>query len=437
MVEPPLRDALEAGADRHTASKNMRLLVLLRWIGIAGQLATIAVVRHVVGIDLPTGLLLVAPALLALVNIATLLLLRHGHTVAEVELYLALVLDVLALAWQLHLTGGATNPFVSLFLLQLVVGAMLLRPVWSGMLAVSVLLCFFWLLVDFRPLPIPAGGDYFRLYMEGFVVSFLLVAVLLPMFVTRISHNLHEHDLALASARQRAAEEDHIVRMGLLASGAAHELGTPLSSLAVILGDWQRMPPVAADAEFAAEFATDVADMAAAVQRCKTIVSKILLSAGEARGEAPRITSLSQFLRQCIGEWRARFGVEIVYRDELDSDPTIVSDTVLRQAFGNVIENAAEVSDPVEVTARIADAMLVIVVKDRGPGFTEEMLAEFGRPYRSTKNRPGSGLGLFLVSNMLRKFGGTIAAENRSGGGAAVTMRLPLAAISYKSYPEA
>lgn len=432
MAEQALRDALEAGADRHTASKNMRLLVLLRWIGIAGQLATIAVVRHFVGIDLPAGLLLVAPAMLALVNVATLLLLRHGHAVAEVELYLALVLDVLALAWQLHLTGGATNPFVSLFLLQLVVGAMLLRPVWSGMLAVSVLLCFFWLLVDFRPLPIPTGGDYFRLYMEGFVVSFLLVAVLLPMFVTRISHNFHEHDRALADARQRAVEEDHIVRMGLLASGAAHELGTPLSSLAVILGDWQRMPP-APDSEFAA----DVADMAAAVQRCKTIVSKILLSAGEARGEAPRITTLSQFLRLCIAEWRTRFGVEIVYRDELDSDLTIVSDTVLRQAFGNVIENAAEVSDPVEVTARIADAMLVIVVKDRGPGFTEEMLAEFGRPYRSTKNRPGSGLGLFLVSNMLRKFGGTIAARNRSGGGAAVTMRLPLAAISYRPYPEA
>src|SRR3546814_6262633 len=122
------------------------------------------------------------------------------------------------------------------------------------------------------------------LYLQGSFVCFLLIAVLLVAFVTRINRNLRDRDAARAAARQRAAEEDHIVRMGLLASGAAHELGTPLSTLSVLIGDWKKVPAVARDGEWQA----DLADMDAAVQRCKTIVGGILMSAGEARGEAPR-----------------------------------------------------------------------------------------------------------------------------------------------------
>ncbi|NWM54803.1 sensor histidine kinase, partial [Escherichia coli] len=101
------------------------------------------------------------------------------------------------------------------------------------------------------------------------LICFALIAVLLVLLITRIARNLREGDAERAAIRQRAAEEDHIVRMGLLASGAAHELGTPLSSLSVILGDWQRMPRIAADRDLA----QDIADMQAEVARCKTIVS--------------------------------------------------------------------------------------------------------------------------------------------------------------------
>merc|ERR1712034_34987 len=105
-----------------------------------------------------------------------------------------------------------------------------------------------------RPVPLPLAppfDDPFGLYVAGSLVCFAIIAVLLVLLVTRIGRNLSDRDAALATARQRAAEEDHIVRMGLLASGAAHELGTPLSSMSVILNDWQRMPMLAKDAELA------------------------------------------------------------------------------------------------------------------------------------------------------------------------------------------
>src|SRR5205823_6848531 len=133
-----------------------------------------------------------------------------------------------------------------------------------------------------QPLPLPF--DHARgigsLYVQGMLICFVLDAALLVVFISRITTTLRGKATQLANLRQRAAEEEHIVRMGLLASGAAHELGTPLSTVSVILGDWRRMPAIAADAQLLEE----IDEMQAQIQRCKTIVGGILLSAGEARG---------------------------------------------------------------------------------------------------------------------------------------------------------
>src|SRR5690606_32156678 len=150
-----------------------------------------------------------------------------------------------------------------------------------------------------QPLTLPAGygaGGFFSLYVQGMLICFLLNAGLLVTFITRISANLRAGDLELANLRQVAAEKEHIVRMGLLASGAAHELGTPLATLSVILGDWKRMKQVAADPVMLEE----IEEMQAQLKRCKTIVSGILLSAGEVRGEASSKTTIRTFLDQLV-----------------------------------------------------------------------------------------------------------------------------------------
>jgi len=216
--------------------------------------------------------------------------------------------------------------------------------------------------------------------------------------------------------------------MGLLATGAAHELGTPLSSLSVILGDWQHMPRIAGDKDLA----QDVADMQAEVARCKTIVSGILASAGEARGIASEFTTVRHFLDDLVADWRdSRLTGTLEYADRFGPDLAIVSDTALRQVLSNVIDNATEVSPEwIGITLLRDRDEMVIEVADRGPGFAPEMLAGFGQPYRSSKGKPGGGLGLFLLVNVLRKLGGTAEAENRVPRGALVRIRLPLDAIA-------
>ncbi|NIJ35852.1 two-component system sensor histidine kinase RegB [Sphingopyxis panaciterrae] len=435
MSQPVLNSTPLPEAD--AGRRNMSLLIQLRWLAVGGQLATIHVVGGIMGIALPLAPLLGAIAMLVAINLVSLLLLRRGRAVTNIELTATLLFDVAALGWQLHHSGGLTNPFASLFLLQVVIGAILLSTRSSWAVVAAALAAIAALRVDPTPLilPAPYASDPMGLYLQGSLVCFVLIAVLLVAFVTRISRNLRQRDAALAASRQRAAEEDHIVRMGLLASGAAHELGTPLSTLSVLIGDWRAAPRLAQDSELQ----EDLSDMEAAVRRCKAIVSGILMSAGEARGEAPQLTTIRRFLGDIVADSQAvRRPGAVEFNDRFGPDVAIVSDPALRQVIGNVMDNAAEVSpDWTSISASRDGDMVVIEIADAGPGFSAEMLENFGQPYRSTKGRPGGGLGLFLLVNVARKLGGGASVANRDAGGALVRIFLPLSVLGRPEGAEA
>lgn len=415
--------------DDSTGLDNMRQLIQLRWIAVVGQIITIAVVNFGFQIHLPLREMAVVLICLVAFNIGSIFRWRDHHEVTNGELFFALLVDVTTLTAQLYLSGGATNPFSFLYLLQVILGSVLLRA-WSVWTIVGITAaCFIGLTAFYRPLALPP--DYYGMhgsYIVGTLLCFALNASLLVIFITRISHNLRAREARLHDLRERAAEEEHIVRMGLLASGAAHELGTPLSTVCVILGDWRRMPAISADAQMLEE----IDEMEAQVQRCKTIVGGILLSAGEARGDSPVATTLRTFLDALVKEWReSRSVVKFSYDNRFGGDVPIVSDSAIKQMIYNVLDNALEASPRwvgLEV-ARDGDA-LVLTVMDSGPGFQPQILAQLGKPYLSTKGRPGAGLGLFLVSNVARTLHGTLSAHNRPEGGAIVTVTLPLESIT-------
>ncbi|PDT78196.1 ATP-binding protein [Bradyrhizobium sp. C9] len=420
---------LSAPADLATNRKNMALLVQLRWIAVIGQIATIGFVQFWMGVTLPLLPMAAVIAGLVALNLVSLLWLRYRADINNRELLVALALDVAALTVLLYLAGGATNPFTSLYLLQVTLGAVLLDAPSTWSLVALVCMNFAWLTSYYRPLELPQGfAEAFNLYIAGTFIGLVLDAVLLVVFMTRINRNLRDRDLRLAALRQHAAEQDHIVQMGLLASGAAHELGTPLASLSVILGDWRRMPAFASDPEMS----QDLGEMEISVQRCKSIVTGILLSAGEARGEGSSPTTVAAFLTALVEEWRTtRPSATLYFRNAFGTDLAIVSDIALKQAIFNVLDNAAEVSrDWIELMAERNADKLVLSVTDRGPGFSREMLTNVGKPYQSTKGSSGSGLGLFLVVNVVRKLGGVVTARNRPDIGAAVKLELPLSTLA-------
>lgn len=412
--------------------KNMLQLIQLRWIAVFGQITTIAIVALVLDIRLPLAPMLTVLACLVAFNIASQLRWRRHRIVTNSEIFFALLFDVASLTAQLYYSGGIANPFALLYLLQVIIGAVLLEA-WSTWTIVAITsACLAGLALFSQPLTfqhgLAHGSSFLSLYVQGLLVCFVLNAALLVVFITRISRNQRAGDAQLANMRQRAAEEEHIVRMGLLASGAAHELGTPLATLSVILGDWRRMPKFSKDAELQEE----IGEMQAQLQRCKKIVSGILLSSGEARGESSMRTTISTFLDDLVREWRSlKPGAGFFYENRITQDAPVVFDSALKQTIFNVLDNAFEASPHWLnfVATREADS-LKLIVTDAGPGFEPAMLTQFGKPYQSSKGRPGGGLGLFLAVNVTRTLGGSLLARNRNEGGAIVEIRLPLAALT-------
>jgi two-component system sensor histidine kinase RegB len=416
--------------DESTNAKNINLLIQLRWIAVVGQVLTIAFVHFAMGVELPLMPMISVLCGSIFLNVISQEWLRKQTDARDRELLMLLLLDVAALTAQLYLSGGATNPFVSLYLLQVTLGAMLLNARSTWIIVIIACACFAGLIPLHRPLALPESmADHlFQLHIWGTLICFALDAALIVVFMTRIARNLRDRDNGLAALRQQAAEEDHIVRMGLLASGAAHELGTPLASLSVILSDWRRMPALAEDPVLMEE----IAEMQADVQRCKAIVTGILMSAGDMRGEAPAVTSVNDFVGELVEDWRvARSSGTLVYENHFGDDMPIVSDTALKQMIFNVLDNANEVSPLwIRLALERDGDTLVLKVSDMGSGFAADTLANLGKPYNSSKGQTGRGLGLFLVVNAVRKLGGSVLAANRPVGGAVVTLSLPLSALA-------
>ncbi|MGQ4273905.1 ATP-binding protein [Terrihabitans sp. B22-R8] len=430
LLAEPIRPQPAHSAEQSTGRKNLSLLIQLRWLAVAGQIAAIFVAQSVLRIDLPLAAMSAILAALVALNIAGLVRLRRGVAVSNAEMFATLAFDVAALTAQLYLSGGATNPFSSLYLLQVTLGAVLLNAGGAWAMVVLIGLCFVAINMTYRPMMLPAdiGTSPFQLHLEGQVIAFVLIAVLLVIFVTRINRNVHEREVRLADLRQRAAEEDHIVRMGLLASGAAHELGTPLATLAVILSDWRRMPALMDNDDLR----QDIEAMQAEVRRCKAIVGGTLLAAGETSGESAGITTLGAFFDGVIEEWRtARRPLQFVYRNTIEGASPIAAHSALRQAIVNVLDNAIEASPHwLECVITRDEDRLIVTVSDDGPGFPPALLERIGTPYQSTKGREGGGIGLFLVANVLRKLGGELVARNRTARGARIVLSLPLGALT-------
>ncbi|SFR76026.1 ATP-binding protein [Sphingomonas jatrophae] len=415
--------------DGDARARNVRLLSVLRSLAIGGQLATILLVRFGFGVPLPLAPMIAALAVLVALNllIGTIAARRQ---IGDAALFATLLVDVICLTVQLYLSGGVTNPFVGLYLLQVVIAAVLL-PAWASWALVALTsVLFAWLGASPFRLPAGFGAAMSPPHIAAAWVSFTLAAILLVLFVTRIVRNLAEREARLADLRQRAAEEDHIVRMGLLASGAAHELGTPLASMAVMIGDWRHDPALSGSPALMAE----LDEMAGQIGRCKDIVGQVLLAAGEVRGDAPVRTTLRHFVRDVVDNWESATTPTVEIDDALAHDPPIIADEPLAQTIVNLLDNAAEAGATcVHVSLRLEGETVRVTVRDDGRGFAPAILRDFGKPYRSTKTRHGAGLGLFLATNVLRTLGGRIEARDAAGGGGEVTLTWPLSAVAVES----
>ncbi len=408
-------------------ARNLKRLFALRWIALAATAAVIALAKNLAAIDLPLASLgLVIGAAVAL-NAWTGLRLRSPRPVHDPELFLQLLADVAVLTGLLYFTGGWANSFVTLFLLPLMIAATLLPARYAWGMAAATFGCYTLLGFLYVPLPhIHHGDSEFGLHVIGMWMSFALSAGVIAYFVVRMAESLRHRDRELATARESALRDSQVLAMGTLAAGAAHQLGTPLATMTVVVRELERSH--GADPALNEELRL----LRAQLDHCKQIISDIAASAGAQRAEGGTSQPLDEYLARTIESWQAlRPGVNV--RCEWNGPrpaPRIVNELTLGHSLVSLLDNAADASpEGIEMLGSWTSRSLSLEIRDRGEGVAPEIARTAGRTAISTKP-DGHGIGLMIATAAIERFGGRVTLANRDGGGACTRLELPLEAIA-------
>jgi two-component system, sensor histidine kinase RegB len=426
----------------------LRTLSNLRWLAVGGQSATLFVVYFGLSWRLP--ILPCAAAIAASIALNVALAIRypatHRLTNREATLYLAY--DVLQLAALLYLTGGIQNPFALMFVAPVVIAAATLNLGNTLILAGLALASVSAIAVTHQPLPWAPNErlDLPAIYLGGIWSSLVIGIGFTSIYAWRIASEAARMQAGLAATQLALSREHRLASLGALATAAAHELGTPLGTIAVVARELERaLPPGTSESD-------DAKLLRAEAERCRTILTRLARPEESGLRETDHLP-LGALLDEIASPYR---GGEVAIRIELPAgaEPKVWRAPELVHGLGNLISNAADFAQSqVWVRAQWSASELLIAVEDDGPGFAFEILERIGEPY--VTSRPGSyalgetelspadaftgqqgmGLGFFIAKTLIEQTGGHVRARNRDDGGARVSARWPRGAIDGETPP--
>jgi two-component system, sensor histidine kinase RegB len=410
--------ALELAQNHPRRNVRLNTLVRLRWLAITGQ--TVAVLGVYYGLDFPLPIYacLAVIALAAWLNVALRLRFRMTQRLDPDRAAWLLAFDIAELAVLLFLTGGLQNPFAFLFLGPVLLSATALPPRFTLMLGGFAVACATVLVFVHFPLPW-SGEDPLRLppiYMMGVWLSILLAIGFIGVYAWQITEESRQLADALAATELVLAREQHLSQLDGLAAAAAHELGTPLSTIAVIAKELQNAiradSPQGEDVKLLREQAT----------RCRDILAKLTeLSSGEPFDRMP----LTALLEEVVAPHR-NFGVviDVALPGDRRAEPTGARNPAILYGLGNLLENAVDFArERVVVSAQWNVDAVEVGISDDGAGFAPEVMARIGEPYVTTRRvsadtaegQPaGLGLGFFIAKTLLERSGARLTFENRA-----------------------
>lgn len=421
-------------------SINAAWLIKLRWVAVFGQLITILVVGAVLHVPIRWGVLFVAIGITAGSNVLLTLFYRRLRSAVssgrrwENVLLGVMLLDLFSLTALLYCTGGMTNPFCIFYMVNLTLAAIVLpgRSVW-GLAAITAVAIAF-LFYDHVDVPILTQPERMRALRQlhlipmaqiGMYVAFLTCIFVIVYFTTRLTDEVRRRDAELRRAELQRARSEKLEALGTLAAGAAHELSTPLATIAVVAKEVQRE---LAEMPVSEDLKTDIALIRTELDRCRHILDQMSTDAGQATGE----TLVDVTSSQLVEEIRSLLDSRLIDRLRITdrSDDAVVRSPLhlLAQALRGLIKNAFDASPEgaeVVVLFERTAKHLVMTIRDEGPGMPPEILARIGEPFFTTKE-PGSGtgLGIFLAKNVVERIDGTLRIESSSNQGTTVVVQM-------------
>jgi two-component system, sensor histidine kinase RegB len=428
-VPAPAARRATVPSDSEAKRIHVAWLVRLRWGALLGQLLTVLLVDLGMHIELPLLALLIVLGGGALSNVAFALWARRALLVRSSTLAIPMVLDILLLSALLFLTGGPYNPFSFLYLVQIALAAVVLsaRLTWS-LVALS-LVCFGALFFKHTWLPMPmptqlSHADQMRMHMQGMWFAFAVAAGFISYFVTRVRQSLELREAELRRAHALAAQGEKLASLATLATGAAHELSTPLSTIAVIAKELERELSDGAEAP-----RHDARLIRKEVERCREILQRMAadsgLSAGDSAGVSVR-DLLATALEGLPQVERVRLSIAPEAAERMLHAPALATAQALRGVLKNALQASGDDAH-INVNAQLISGQCRIRVRDFGAGMSDEVLTRAGEPFFTTKEPgEGMGLGLFLTRAVFERAGGGLVLESKPGQGTTALLTLPI-----------
>lgn len=408
-----------------SASKqNLWRLVFIRVVVLFSQAGTLGIVYLADWVPLPWQQLTCLLGLSVVVTMLTVFRLRGSWPITEVEFCIQLGFDLLIHSGLLYYTGGSTNPFVAYYLVPLTIAAATLPWVYAFFLSGLALTGYTVLLIWYHPLHI--NGDPFdelliSLHLFGMWANFALSAAFITFFVTKMAAAVREQEELRATRREEGMRDQQLMAVATQAAGAAHELGTPLSTMSVLLTELRqeyRDQPALQE---------DVALLQEQVLLCRDTLQQLVRVAEADRRQSIEEQTVVQWFEKALNRWHL-MRPEATYTYEFSGEgtvPSIMPAADLTQALLNLLNNAADAcAEDLQIGLYWNLQQIRLTIQDRGPGVPPEIAEQLGKPFITTKGK-GLGLGLFLSQASVNRAGGTVKLYSREGGGTLTELCLP------------
>ncbi|MBL4583201.1 MAG: HAMP domain-containing histidine kinase [Pseudomonadales bacterium] len=407
--------------------ESLNRIIQLRFILIVAEIFLVLVAHQWFELLLPLEAIGIVIVLMTLVNLLSLWRLKIDFPFTEVEIFVQLVIDVLSLSVLIYYCGGSTNPFVSLYLVPLVVATVALNKRYTWLMCGLVIGCYSLLVQYYQPLLMRGDSQHLHhLHLRGMWLNFIISGLLITFISVRIRESLRAHGKALAKARADSARDENLVGLGMVAVGAMHELGTPLSTMSVLANELKR--------EYADDpnLAENLDLLNSQIKLCKTRLNELLEATGRGANGAQSVVSIDQFFIDLLDRWRIMRPAVSIDKSNINGPKiNIYAELSIEQAVINFLDNAADVSPHnVEMEVNWDQQWIHIGIHDRGPGLTDELARNVGKAFFTTKlPGKGMGIGLYLANASVERIGGNVELYARLGGGLTIQIKLPVNAL--------
>ena len=408
--------------------QNLRRLLLIRMIVFSCQLLALLYAYAVLDLVLNYVLILCTMAIFVIINITVLLRLRRAWQITDPEFFVHLLMDIAGLSILLYLSGGASNPFVSYFLVPITIAAAILPWVYTWAVAGLCILAYSLLLFFYQPLPaimsMGMNEDSMLpgLHIMGMWFNFLVSAGLITYFVVKMAATLREQQSKLTRYREDNLRDEQIIAVATQAAGTALELGTPLNTVAILLKDM--LQEQAGNPELNKQLGI----IEQQIQRCKNSLRELVNQADFRAAGKAKMLALDDFINLLIAQWQLIRPEEklTLKLSQSEPPPVIRADSTLQQAIINILNNAADASpEGMEVTVSWDQASWSMQVRDFGEGLSADLSQQLGSSIVTTKEE-GMGVGLVLSQASINRLKGTVKLYPHAEQGAVTEIRLPL-----------